>query len=51
MIVALANRVGEERGIKFAGASCVIDLESRRVLGHLDGENAGLLVVDADRET
>jgi protein N-terminal amidase len=48
-IAVIANRVGEERGIKFAGASCVIDLKTRTVLGHLDGENEGLLVVDTDR--
>jgi len=46
VIVALANRVGEERGVKFAGSSCVIDLKSRTVLDHLDGEHEGVLVVD-----
>jgi protein N-terminal amidase len=47
-IVALANRVGEERGVKFAGASCVIDLKTRTVLGNLDGESEGVLVVDTN---
>jgi hypothetical protein len=38
-----------ERGIKFAGASCVIDLKTRTVLGHLDGQSEAVLVVDTER--
>jgi protein N-terminal amidase len=49
-LAVIANRVGEERGVKFAGASCVIDLKSRTVLGHLDGNREGLLVVDTIRD-
>ena len=44
--VILANRVGRERGTLFAGCSCVIDLRTRTVLGHLDSREEGVLVVD-----
>jgi protein N-terminal amidase len=48
-LAVIANRVGEERGIKFAGASCVIDLKTRTVLGHLDGQSEAVLVVDTEK--
>lgn len=47
VIAAIANRVGRERKVRFAGASCVIDLGERAVLDHLDGEHEGLLQVEA----
>jgi protein N-terminal amidase len=46
VIFAVANRVGRERKTLFAGASCVIDLGTRTVLGHLDGRSEDVLIVD-----
>lgn len=46
VLVAVANRVGVERGVHFAGCSCVIDLGTRTLLGRLDGREEGILVVD-----
>jgi protein N-terminal amidase len=50
VVVAIANRVGVERGTRFAGASCVIDLQQRKVLGHLNGSEEAVLVVNDVRE-
>lgn len=47
VILALANRIGTERGTTFAGTSCVIDLKRRQILGHLAAEE-GILVVDTN---
>ncbi len=44
--VVLANRVGVERGTTFAGTSCVIDLQTRSILGHLSESEEGVLVVE-----
>jgi len=46
VVIALANRVGVERGTRFAGASCVIDLKRRKVLGHLNGSEEAVLVIN-----
>lgn len=45
-VLAVANRVGDERTARFAGASCVIDLGRRTVLGALGSAEESLLVVD-----
>ena len=45
-VVAIANRAGQERGVRFAGCTCVIDLNSRTLLGRLNGFEEDVLVVD-----
>ncbi|MBI1832137.1 MAG: hypothetical protein HYR84_11885, partial [Planctomycetes bacterium] len=46
IVMVIANRVGVERGTRFAGASCVIDLKNRIILGNLDASEEGMLVVN-----
>ena len=46
VVFVVANRVGIERGTRFAGASCVIDLRTRKILGNLNGSEEGVLVVE-----
>lgn len=48
VLLALANRVGAERGTIFAGTSCVLDLQHRQILGHLGPKEEGVLLVDAE---
>lgn len=45
-IAVIANRSGTERGIKFAGCSCVLDLKYGRELASLDADEEGLLVCE-----
>ena len=47
-VALIANRVGIERGTRFAGCSCAIDLESRTILGQLDGREEDVLVIESD---
>jgi protein N-terminal amidase len=47
-VVAIANRVGTERGTRFAGCSCVIDLEKRTLLGRLNGVEEDVLMIETD---
>jgi protein N-terminal amidase len=47
VILALANRVGIERGTTFAGTSCVLDLGRRQILGNLGTTEEDVLIVDA----
>src|SRR5207249_4446944 len=47
-VVAIANRVGVERGTHFAGCSCVIDLQTRTLLGRLNGAEEDVLVIDVN---
>eukprot|EP00762_Andalucia_godoyi_P005065 ANDGO_04016.mRNA.1 Protein N-terminal amidase len=46
VVFCAANRVGTERGTRFAGASCIIDLKRRTILGHLDSDAEDVLIVD-----
>ncbi|MBL8018779.1 MAG: hypothetical protein JNM27_03860 [Leptospirales bacterium] len=45
-IAIIANRTGTERGIKFAGCSCVLDLKYSRVLASLGADEESLLICD-----
>lgn len=45
IVMAIANRVGVERGIRFAGASCVIDLKHRQILANLNAVEENVLLV------
>lgn len=45
-VAIIANRVGLERGTRFAGCSCVIDLRTRTLLGRLNGLQEAILIVD-----
>jgi protein N-terminal amidase len=47
-VAVIANRVGIEREVRFAGSSCVIDLKNRRLLGQLDGNEEDVLIVDIE---
>jgi protein N-terminal amidase len=46
VVLVVANRVGVERGTRFAGASCVLDLRTRTILGNLNGSDEGVLFVE-----
>ncbi len=45
VVVVVANRVGIERGTRFAGCSCAIDLQTRTLLGRLNGTEEDVLVL------
>jgi protein N-terminal amidase len=46
VVAVIANRVGVERGVHFAGTSCVLDLKRRAILGALDGVAEDVLLVE-----
>jgi protein N-terminal amidase len=46
VVLVLCNRVGCERGTTFAGTSCVVDLQKRKLLGLAGIHAEELLIVD-----
>jgi len=46
VVVAIANRTGTERGVTFAGCSCVMDLRNGTLAGLLGPREEGLLVCE-----
>jgi protein N-terminal amidase len=44
-LAVVCNRTGTERGVTFAGGSCVLSLATTAVLGHLDDTTEGVLIV------
>ena len=44
--VAVCNRTGTERGVRFAGGSCVLSTAEPAVRGHLGATTEGVLVVN-----
>jgi len=46
VVMAIANRTGVERGVRFAGTSCVLDLGRREILASLDETSEGVLLCE-----